>query len=97
MPTASARHILVDDETLCQELKAQIEGGADFEDLAAEHSTCPSGLLGGMLGGGLGELKPGAMAKEIDDVVFHKELGVLHGPIQSPYGYHLIEIMERKD
>ncbi len=40
MPTAQARHILVPKEDTCADLKAQIEGGADFAELAREHSTC---------------------------------------------------------
>ena len=62
MASASARHILVPTEEKCLELKAQIEGGAAFADLAKEHSTCPSGARGGDLGaerergaGGAGE------------------------------------------
>ena len=47
MPTASARHILVDSEAQCLELKAQIEGGASFTDVAKAHSSCPSGAQGG--------------------------------------------------
>ena len=50
MATASARHILVADEAACQKLKEEIEGGADFAELAKEHSQCPSGARGGDLG-----------------------------------------------
>jgi peptidyl-prolyl cis-trans isomerase C len=47
---ATARHILVDSEQQCAALKKEIEGGADFADLAREHSSCPSGKQGGVLG-----------------------------------------------
>ena len=50
MTRASARHILVPTEEKCLELKTQIAGGASFEDLAKEHSTCPSGKSGGAVG-----------------------------------------------
>jgi len=62
MPKASARHILVPSEQLCQELKTKIEGGENFADLAEQHSTCPSGQQGG----NLGEFGPGQMVKEFD-------------------------------
>ena len=47
MPTATARHILVKTKEECESLKKQIEGGADFGDLAKKHSLCPSGKSGG--------------------------------------------------
>ncbi len=93
MTTASARHILVDSEEKCNELKAEIEGGADFAEVAKQHSTCPSGQNGGELG----EFSPGQMVKEFNDVVFSGEVGVIHGPVQTQFGYHLIDITNRTD
>ncbi len=93
MATASARHILVDSEDKCVELKGEIEGGADFADVAREHSNCPSGREGGALG----EFGPGQMVKEFDDVVFSGDLNVVHGPVKTQFGYHLLEITERTD
>ena len=93
MATASARHILVDTEEKCVELKGEIEGGADFADVAREHSSCPSGREGGALG----EFGPGQMVKEFDDVVFSRDLNVVHGPVKTQFGYHLLEITERTD
>jgi len=90
---ARARHILVPDEQACRDLKGKIEGGADFAALAREHSKCPSGKEGGELG----EFGPGQMVREFDDVVFHKEIGPVHGPIKTQFGYHLIEITERSE
>lgn len=91
MTKASARHILVPTEEKCAELKAKIEGGAAFQDLAKEHSTCPSGSNGGALG----EFAPGQMVKEFDTVVFNEAVGEVHGPVKTQFGYHLIEITER--
>ncbi len=91
MASASARHILVDSEEKCLELKAEIEGGADFADVARQHSSCPSGRQGGELG----TFSPGQMVKEFDEVVFSGELNTVLGPVQTQFGYHLLEVTER--
>ena len=93
MPRARARHILVDSEQKSQDLKNQIEGGADFAELAKKHSTCPSGRRGG----DLGEFSRGQMVKEFDDVVFRDALNTVHGPVKTQFGYHLLEITSRTD
>jgi peptidyl-prolyl cis-trans isomerase C len=93
MGTAKARHILVASQEECQKLKDQIDGGADFEALAKEHSQCPSGQSGG----GLGEFSPGQMVKEFDQVVFNDEVGKVHGPVKTDFGYHLIEVTDREE
>ena len=93
MATASARHILVDSEEKCQQLKDEILTGADFADIAKQHSTCPSGRDGG----DLGEFGPGQMVREFDEVVFSSELNTVHGPVQTQFGYHLLEITGRTD
>ena len=91
MRKATARHILVADQASCQELKTRIEGGADFAQMAREHSTCPSGQEGG----DLGEFSPGMMVKEFDTVVFSAPVGQVQGPVKTQFGYHLIEITKR--
>ena len=91
MAKARARHILVNTKEACESLKDQIENGADFASLAKEHSQCPSGKQGG----DLGEFSQGQMVKEFDDVIFSEELGQVHGPVQTQFGYHLIEIIDR--
>lgn len=93
MPKASARHILVDNSETCEELKRRILGGADFAEVAKQHSSCPSGRRGG----DLGEFGPGMMVKEFDEVVFNGELNTVHGPIKTQFGYHLLEITHRTD
>ena len=93
MPTAAARHILVSTEEECQALKDQIEGGADFAELAKKHSSCPSGKEGG----DLGEFGPGQMVPEFDSVVFSAERGVVQGPVKTQFGYHLLEVTSRME
>jgi len=91
MPQAAARHILVDSEENCQTLKSEIEGGADFAEIARQHSNCPSGKQGG----DLGTFGPGMMVPEFDKVVFSAEVGTVQGPVQTQFGYHLIEVTSR--
>jgi len=93
MATASARHILVPTEEQCNDIKQQIADGADFTEMAKAHSTCPSGSQGGALG----EFKPGQMVVEFDQVVFNEPVGVVHGPVKTQFGFHLVEITERND
>jgi len=93
MAKASARHILVSSEDECNQLKDKITAGADFTEVAREHSSCPSGKQGG----DLGEFSPGQMVKEFNDVVFSEAINVVHGPIKTQFGFHLIEITNRTD
>jgi peptidyl-prolyl cis-trans isomerase C len=90
--TAAARHILVSDEAVCNALKEKINSGEmTFEQAAKENSTCPSGAKGG----DLGKFGQGQMVPEFDKVVFNDEVGVVHGPVQTQFGYHLLEVTER--
>ncbi len=92
MITASARHILVEDENFCKELKEKINSKElSFEEAAKENSTCPSGQSGG----DLGSFSQGQMVPEFDKVVFNEELNVVHGPVQTEFGFHLLEITSR--
>ena len=91
MAKASARHILVETEEHCNDLEEQIASGADFAEIARSHSKCPSGQQGGELG----EFGPGMMVPEFDRVVFNEEVGVVHGPVKTQFGYHLLEITSR--
>ncbi len=93
MAKATARHLLVTDEELCQDLKKQIQDGADFGEVAKQHSTCPSGQRGG----DLGQFGPGDMVPEFDAVVFNEAVGEVHGPVKTQFGYHLLEVTSRED
>ena len=93
MATAKARHILVSSQEECDKLKEQIGNGTDFAEVAKEHSQCPSGQQGG----DLGEFRPGQMVREFDQVVFSDEVGKVHGPVKTDFGYHLIEITSRSE
>ena len=93
MAEASARHILVDTEEQCLKLKDAIANGEDFGDVAKEHSSCPSGAQGG----DLGSFGPGMLVPEFDEVVFSANLGEVHGPVKTQFGFHLLEITSRTD
>lgn len=91
MVRAAARHILVGSEDECEKIKSKILEGEEFADLAREYSQCPSGEQGGELG----EFSPGEMVPEFDAVVFEAEIGKVHGPIKTQFGYHLVEVLRR--
>ena len=93
MARAAARHILVPTAQQAEDIKAQIAAGADFAELARQQSQCPSAARGG----DLGEFSPGQMVKEFNDVCFNDEVGVVHGPVKTQFGYHLIEVTKRVD
>lgn len=90
---ATARHLLVDTEEQCLELKKQIEDGADFAEVAKEHSNCPSSAQGG----DLGEFGPGMMVPEFDKVVFSAPVNTVQGPVQTQFGFHLLEVTSRTE
>lgn len=92
---ATVAHILVDEEALALKLKLELTDGmeADFALLAEEHSTCPSSREGGKLG----TFQAGMMVPEFDAVVFdaQMEIGKVHGPVKTQFGWHLIVIEDR--
>lgn len=92
MARATARHILVDSQEKCLDLKQQILAGADFAEIARKYSTCPSGRNGG----DLGSFGPGDMVPEFDKVVFSADLNTVQGPVKTQFGYHLLEVTSRK-
>lgn len=74
-------------KTQIEDLKSQIEGGADFADLAKQHSDCPSGQEGG----DLGVFPRGAMVPEFETAAFSLEPGQTSGVVETAFGYHLIQ------
>ena len=93
MKSATARHLLVESEELCLQLKDRIASGEKFEDLAKEYSLCPSRSRGG----DLGTFFQGQMVPEFDVVVFNEDINVVHGPVRTLFGYHLLETTSRRD
>ena len=93
MKSAIVRHILVKDKELAEQLKKKIKAGADFAQIAKQHSTCPSNKKGCELG----DIKKGQLVAPIDKAVFTLKERELHGPIKSQFGWHLLEIKFRMD
>lgn len=89
----SASHILVEDEALAVDLKAQLDDGADFAELAVAHSTCPSAAQGG----DLGYFGRGQMVPEFENAAFAMEVGDISDPVQTQLGWHIILLTDRID
>jgi parvulin-like peptidyl-prolyl isomerase len=88
-----ARHILVDSQATAQALLAQIQAGADFGQIAQQSSQ---DTLTRANGGDLGWFARGTLsAKEVEDAAFALQPGQLSGVVQSAFGYHLVQVLER--
>jgi len=88
-----ASHILVETEEQAKDLKAQLDGGADFAGLAKANST--DGSAAG--GGDLGWFGPGMMVKPFEDAVISLQPGQVSAPVQTQFGWHLIRLAETRD
>jgi len=100
-----ARHILIrapegDAEARRQarqealELKRQLEQGADFATLAREHSDDPGSAR---RGGDLGWFGRGRMVEPFEEAAFSAPIGRVVGPVETRFGYHLIEVTGRSN
>ena len=88
-----ARHILVAEEEQAKALIVELDGGADFAELAREHSTGPSGAQGGDLNF-FGE---GQMVPEFSDAAFAMEIGQHSAaPVKTQFGWHIIKVEESR-
>jgi peptidyl-prolyl cis-trans isomerase C len=89
----SASHILVADEAKAKELLAQLDGGADFAELAKANSTDTGS---GANGGDLGWFGLGMMVKPFEEAVVAATPGKVVGPVKTDFGYHLILVKETR-
>lgn len=94
MLQAQARHILVETEEEANNVLQRLEGGEDFAELATELSQDPSSAA---RGGDLGFFPKGTMIQEFEDFVFNAEVGEISEPIETQFGYHVIEVTDFKD
>lgn len=89
----SAAHILVEAEDRAKELKAELDGGADFAELAKANSIDTGS---GTNGGDLGWFGLGAMVKPFEEAVIAADIGKVAGPVKSDFGWHLILVKETR-
>ncbi len=76
-----------------EELKKRIDAGEDFSALAREHSECPSAANGG----DLGYFAQGKMVKPFSDKAFSMKVNEVSDPVETNFGYHLIQILDRRE
>lgn len=89
-----ARHILVASEEEAQEIIDELDAGADFVELAQEHSIGPSGENGG----DLGYFTRDQVVPEFADVAFELEPGsYTETPVETEFGFHVIQVEDRRE
>ncbi len=88
----NASHILVESEDEAKAVKAQLDEGADFAELAKEKSTGPSGPNGGALGW----FGKGQMVPEFENAVVALEKGSISDPVQTQFGWHLVMLNDKR-
>lgn len=89
-----ARHILVDSETEAVDIVALLKKGSDFAELAREKS---SDTGSGAQGGDLGWFGKGMMVPEFETAAFAQPIGEIGEPVQSQFGYHIIQVLARQE
>lgn len=85
----TARHILVETQSEADEIVAELDSGADFATIAMERSIDTGS---GMRGGDLGASPRGVYVPEFETAVWDASLHQVVGPVQSQFGFHIIEV-----
>jgi foldase protein PrsA len=88
-----ARHILVADLGKANEVLAKLKAGGNWDALAKQYSTDPGSKD---KGGELGYFGPGQMTPTFQAAAFGAKVGQIVGPIKSPFGYHIIQVEDKK-
>ncbi|MEN8659062.1 peptidylprolyl isomerase [Marivita sp.] len=88
----NASHVLVETEEEAAAIVEELNGGADFAEVAREKSTGPSGPNGGQLGW----FGAGMMVPEFQTAVEGLDVGAISGPVQTQFGWHVIILNEKR-
>ncbi len=88
-----ARHILLDSRDDAEEVLNELEGGGNFEQLARDRSTGPSGPAGG----DLGYFTRDAMVPAFAEAAFNLEVGDVSQPVETRFGWHVIKLEDRRE
>ncbi len=88
-----ARHILVETEDEAKAVKAELDKGADFAELAKKKSKDP----GASDGGDLGFFTKDQMVPEFSAAAFALEPGKISDPVKSQFGWHIIKVEEKRN
>ncbi|GGY58071.1 peptidylprolyl isomerase [Marinobacter zhanjiangensis] len=100
---ARVRHILIRTTDVVSDAKAeqrinnlylQLQNGADFAELAREHSDDPGS---GSAGGDLGWVSPGQMVPAFEETMMNAPVGEFTRPFRSRFGWHILEVQERRN
>lgn len=101
-----ASHILIDTTKLetdaelekarqkIEEIKKEIDNGADFAEMAGKYSTCPSAESGGDIGF---FQRKGSIVEEFAIVAFSMEVGEISEPVETQFGYHIIKVTDKEE
>lgn len=89
-----ANHILVETEQEAQYIVTLLEDGADFAELARQYSL---DLGNKDQGGYLGYFGRGVMVEEFEDTVFSLQVGEISDPVQTDFGYHIIQLLDFRE
>jgi parvulin-like peptidyl-prolyl isomerase len=76
-----------------EDIKKELENGADFAELAKKYSQDPGSAPNG---GDLGFFRRGQMVREFEDAAFSLEPGQISDPVRTQFGFHLIKVEEKK-
>lgn len=101
-----ASHVLIDTTKLetdaelekarqkIEEIKKEIDNGADFAEMARKYSTCPSAENGGDIGF---FQRKGSIVEEFAIVAFSMEVGEISEPVKTQFGYHIIKVTDKEE
>ena len=101
-----ASHVLIDTTKLktdaeledakqkIEEIKKEIDNGADFAETARKYSTCPSAENGGDIGF---FQRKGSLVEEFAGAAFSMKVGEISGPVKTEFGYHIIKVTDKEE